>query len=52
MKRFCISCVLCILAFALFCGGMQTSVNFAYAEKDIDIKSKSAILMEIGRAHV
>ena len=46
MKRFYISCVVCILAFAIFCGGMQCSVGIAQASDIVDISSKSAILME------
>jgi len=46
MKKFCISCVLCLVAFAIFCGGMQCISQIAQATNDIDISSKSAILME------
>ncbi len=47
MKRFSICCVVCILMLAIFCGSMQTLwVGIAYAASDIDITSKSAILVE------
>ncbi len=46
MKKFWTSCVLCILAATIFCGGMQTSA-IAYAQQsDLDFSSKSALLME------
>lgn len=44
MKNFWTGCVLCALAFVLFLTGMQTHV--AIAESDLNISSKSAILME------
>ncbi len=46
MRSLYISCVLCILAFAIFCGSMQGLVRFVKASDEVDITSKSAILME------
>lgn len=48
MKRFSISCVVCILAIAIFCGSMQGfGTKIAYASNELDITSKSAILLEV-----
>ena len=53
MKKFSTSFTLCILAFALlFCGVQGAFVKTAYASKDIDISSKSAILMEFDSGDV
>ena len=52
MRKIYISCVLCILAFAIFCGGMQGLTHFVYASNDVDITSKSAILMEYDSGEV
>jgi len=46
MKKLCASFVLCLLAFALLLGSFMQSTN-VFASSDIDISSKSAILMEV-----
>ncbi len=46
MKKISTACVLCILAFAIFCGSMQGVMQVTYANSDLDLASKSAILME------
>ncbi len=54
MKKFCISCVLCILIVSIFCGSMQLGVHTTYAktDKEMEISSKSALLMEYASGEV
>ena len=46
MKKQFSGLILCMLAFAMFCTGFVHAGNVTYASSDIDISSKSAILME------
>lgn len=46
LKQISIFGVLCCITLTIFCGSMQSFVNTAYANNDVDITSKSAILME------
>ncbi len=54
MKKFCSSFVLIVMAFSLFFGSFLGSQAIAVAEngKDVDITSKSAILMEYDSGEV
>ncbi len=48
MKKFSISCVLCIITLAICCGSMQCFGSVALATNaDVDFESKSAFLMEV-----
>ena len=48
MKKFSISCVLCIITLAICCGSMQCFGRVALATSaDVDFESKSAFLMEV-----
>lgn len=52
-RRFSISGVLCILALAIYCGGMQHAfMHTTYASNELDLSSKSAILMEVDSGEV
>ncbi len=46
MKKFWTSCILCVLAFTILCCNMQSAEQCYAEQSDIDITSKSAILME------
>lgn len=52
MKRFCLSCVLCICILAIFCSSMQQPILNVLAESDLDLSSKSAILVEYDSGEV
>lgn len=52
MKKFYTSCVLCILAIAIFCGSMQVQYLNAFADADLLLSSKSAFLMEYDSGEV